>query len=161
MVVADSSSIIHLVRTGNIKLLKTFFGEIKITKEILKEITEENKIGLSEIKKGLESWIIVKEIKIVDQEEFGGLEKGDIEVILLAEKDRDIILTNDLALITVAKTKNIDCWWLTTFVLKCLYKHIISKQEAKELLFDLVKSGLHLKIEVYAAIEREIESFNR
>jgi predicted nucleic acid-binding protein len=157
MVVVDSSVLIHLMRIGQLELLKKFFGKIKITKEILRELVQEEKIRASEIKKSVSKWIIVKKVEIIKIPEFEDIEKGDIELILLAEKEKDILLTNDLALITVAKTMGTETWWTTTFLIKLVKRKIINKKQAKEILFDLVQSGLRLKIEVYVAIEKEID----
>lgn len=157
MVVVDSSAIIHLLRIGRLGLLKSLFGKIKITKEIVRELTQENKIGIEEIKKGLSIWIDVKEIKTKKRPSFEGLERGDIEVILLAEKEKDFILSNDLAQIQMARSMGIDCWWVTTLLLQAVKRKIVTKKEAKNILFDLVRSGMRLRIEVYASIEKEIE----
>ncbi len=158
MVIVDSAPLIHLVRIGKLDLLKKFFGKVKTPKEVIREVTEENRIGSPEILKAVGDWIVVKEVEVRRDDE---LEKGDLEVIALAEKENDIILTNDLALILIAKTKGLDCWWLTTFLLKCLYKGFIEKQEAKGILLELVKTGLYIKTEVYAAIASEIETYTK
>ena len=78
--------------------------------------------------------------------------------LVLAEERKDILLSNDFALIMIARSKSVECWWLTTFILRCLGKKIITKKEAKQILFDLVESGMRLSNDVYAAILKEIEN---
>ena len=156
MAVVDSSVLIHLARIGRLELLRRYFGKVKITPSVLKETTEEEKIGSAEIKKSISKWIIIEGGKSEDIE---GLEKADTELISLAEKNRDLLITNDLAIISVCRSKGIKTMWITTFILALLRKQYITKKEAKEILHDLVNSGLRLSIEVYTAIEKEIENY--
>jgi hypothetical protein len=60
--------------------------------------------------------------------------------------------------IAVARSKGVECWWLTTFLLICLKRKIVTKKEAKETLFGLVETGMHLNNAVFAAILKEIDS---
>ena len=85
------------------------------------------------------------------------IEKADASIILLAKERQDILLSNDFALIMVARSKGIECWWLTTFLLRCIEKKIITKNEAKQILFDLVQAGMRLSNDVYATILKEME----
>ena len=155
MVVVDSSVLIHLARIGRLELLRKYFSKIKITPSVLKETTEEERIGSAEIKKSVSKWIIVESAR---GENIEGLEKADTELIALAENHGDVLLTNDLAIISICKSKGIKTMWLTAFLLALLRDDYINKKEAKEILHDLVQSGMRLSIEVYAAIEKEIES---
>lgn len=45
-------------------------------------------------------------------------------------------------LIMVARSKKIESWWLTTFLLKCLKKEFLLKNQTKEILYDLIKAGM-------------------
>lgn len=160
MAVVDSSALINLVRIGRLDLLKRYFGKIKITKNIYEEIST-GKTGVSGFKDACEDWIIIKEsenLKSIDKiSGMEGIEKADTSVILLAKEINEILIANDYALIIVAKSKNIKCWWLTTFLLNCLKKKIITKNETKQILFDLIKSGMRLNNIVYTEILREID----
>ncbi len=160
MVIADSSVLIPLMRIGKLHLLKDFFGEICITKDIYEEV-KSGKSGASEFEKACSDWIKIKEInnkEILNKIAFSeDIEKPDASIIQLAEMNKETILSNDYLLILVAKTKNIKCWWLTTFLLNCLIKKIITKIEAKSILLELINAGLRLNNQVYAAILEEIE----
>ena len=139
-------------------MLKEFFNKIKITKEIEEEI-KTGKIGSGEFEEACKTWIQIKEKNSEEIERLAKLEdieKADASIILLARDNKDILLSNDYALITAAKTKNIECWWLTTFLIKCVKKKTIMKKEAKQILSDLIKSGMRLKNEVYVSILEEI-----
>ena len=159
MVIVDTSVLIPLLKIGKINLLKKFFNKIIITKEVEKEI-KTGKIGISEFEEANKLWIEIKEENSEKAEKLANvedIEKTDASIILIAKDQKDIILSNDYALITVAKSKNIECWWLTTFIIKILKKKIITKKEAKEIMSDLIKAGMRLKNEIYVAILDEID----
>jgi predicted nucleic acid-binding protein len=159
MVVVDSSVLIPLLRIGKLPLLKSFFGKIDITREVYEEINV-GTLGLSEFEEACGKWIIILSKKFKNTNQIAkseNIEQADASVILLAKSKETILLSNDYALIIVAKNKGIKCWWATTFILRCLQKRIIKKKEAKQILLGLIKSGMRLDNEVYAAILDEID----
>ena len=160
MAVVDSSVLIHLSRIGKLTLLKRLFKNIRITNDVYEEIKAGN-IGVSEIEKACNNWIFLSQPKnfyeVNNISKLEGIEKADASIILLAEERQDILLSNDFALIMIARSKGIECWWLTTFLLRCLERKIMTKKEAKQIIFDLVQSGMRLSNDVYAAILKEIE----
>jgi predicted nucleic acid-binding protein len=158
MVVVDSSVLIHLARIGKLTLLKKFFKKITITGNIRNEVTHGT--GGSEIDSACGNWIVVVEKKYHETSQVAhseGIEEADASIILLARGVKDILLSNDAALIAVARSKGVECWWLTTFLLRCLERKIVTKKEAKETLFGLVETGMHLNNAVFAAILKEID----
>ncbi len=159
MVVADSSVLIPLLRIGRISLLKSLFGRIIISREVCQELrTGIN--GLSVFEEACKSWIKVFEkslplaLEIAKRE---CIEKADASLILLAEDKKEILLSNDAAMILVAWSRGIECWWMTTFIIKCIKKKIIDKKEAKKIIIQLIQSGMHLDNVVYATLLDEIE----
>ncbi len=160
MAVADSSVLIHLSRINRLSLLKKFFGKIAITQDIFDEIKVG--VGASEIEKACKSWIAIEKPKnseeIDNTSKIEDIEKADSSIIVLAEEKKEILLSNDYALIMIARSKGIECWWLTTFILRCLKNKVISKKEAKQILFELVEAGMRLDNAVYAAILNEIDN---
>ncbi len=160
MAIIDSCVLILLSRIGRISLLK-YFKKILITAEIYDEVVKEAKgrLGVSEIGKACEDWIRITEIKSREKKtgKLYGIEKADISIILLAKETNDLLLTNDRMLIKIARSKGIECYWLTTFLLKLVKEKKIAKDEAKNILFDLVESGMRIRIEVYSAILRRID----
>ena len=162
MAVVDSSVLIHLSRIGKLTLLKKFFKKISITQEIYDEV-KAGHTGASEIDKACKDWISISQPKNFEEvnnvSKTESIEKADASIILLAKERKDILLSNDFALIMTARSKNIECWWLTGFLLRCLKKNIIEKKEAKQILFDLVQAGMRLSNDVYAAILKEIEDW--
>lgn len=162
MVFVDSSAIIPLARTGKLLLLKKLFKKIKIGTGIKKEIASFDKTGITEIEKSLQSWIIeIKKDDVFAQaKNLAEKEKityADAELIVLAEKMKEKIVTNDYKIHLIAKTKQVETIWLTGLILECLNKKILTKKQAKETLFELVQVGMYLKTEVYAMLEKRIE----
>lgn len=161
MAVIDTSVLIHLCRVGRLEILKKFFKKIVITQEVYDEL-KEGKIGFSEVEKAKNKWIQIQDLKEKEGmhqiSKLEDIEEADASIILLAKERKDTLLSNDYALITIARSKDVECWWLTTFLLKCLEKKVLTKKEAKELLFELIESGMRLSNVVYAAILKEIET---
>ncbi|MBI3037380.1 hypothetical protein HYY73_06565 [Candidatus Woesearchaeota archaeon] len=159
MAVVDSSALIHLGRISKLSLLKEFFGKIMITKEVYDEAKEGR--GASEIDEACKTWIEVSKYSTGKRDELSrleGIEQADASVLLLAQKENAILLCNDYALITAARSKGIICWWITGFLFRCLKKGLLSKREAKQALSDLIESGMRLSNEVYAAMLNDIDS---
>lgn len=160
MAIVDSSVLIHLSRINKLFLLQKFFKKATITQDIYDEV--KTGIGASEIEKACKSWIRIEKPKNLNEinniSKSEDIEKADASIIVLAKEKREILLSNDYALIMVARSKGIECWWLTTFILRCLKKKIITKKEAKQILFELVEAGMRLDNAVYAVILREIEN---
>ncbi len=163
MAIVDSSVIIHLSRIGKLALLKDFFGNIKITDDVFSELLghEQEYVGKAEIRAAIGKWIKVVGLKrkngISSLLESADIDGADASLILLAEQEKGILVTNDYLLVKVAATRNVECMWLTTFLLRAIEKKVISKKEGLQMLFDLVQAGMRLSIEVYAAIEKRIE----
>ncbi|MBS3097141.1 hypothetical protein J4480_06940 [Candidatus Woesearchaeota archaeon] len=160
MAVVDSSVLILLSRINKLALLKKYFKKITITQDIYDEVKVG--IGSSEIERACKSWIKINEPKnLTEINNIGkseGIEKADASIIVLAEEKKDVLVSNDYALIMVARSKGIECWWLTTFLLKCLKKKVLSKKETKQILFDLIGAGMRLDNVVYTAILKEIDN---
>jgi predicted nucleic acid-binding protein len=156
MIVADTSALIPWLRIGRPELLRSLYRRILITPAVLRELTEQPWLGSEKVKEALGSWIAVKEISVPDDEDLRELEKGDREVIALAEKLKAPLLANDKALILIARSRGVEARWVTTALLELVKKRIVTKPDAKKILFDLLQSGMRLRAEVYAALEAEI-----
>ncbi|MBI2138227.1 hypothetical protein HYU13_01435 [Candidatus Woesearchaeota archaeon] len=160
MAIIDSSVIIHLARVGKLEFLKLFFGKITITLEVRDELLQGTD-GLAKIQEALSSWIIAREVKnsekVISIEKLEQIERADASLLLLAEMEKDMLISNDASLIRAARTRNIECWWLTTFLLHYAAKRIVARNEAKRILFLLVGSGMHLRNDVYAAMLQGFE----
>ncbi len=160
---ADSSVLIYLAKIGKLNLLQKF-GKIKISDDVYrKTVTEgEGKTGAGEIKDACKTWIEVvnleDKVKVKAFAKVEGIEEGDASLIFLAKELGETIVSNDYALLMVARSRGIDNLWFTTLLLSAVKKKLISKNEGKKLLLSLVEVGMFLKPEVYASVLQKIDS---
>lgn len=159
--IVDSSILIHLARIGKLELLKDLLKKITITKDIYRETVIEGKTGASEIEDACKDWIKVEEFKDVEKAKIlaklEDITEADASIILLAKEKKKKLLSNDYVLIKLARSKGIESWWLTTLLLKSVKEKRFNKEEAKDTLFDLIKSGMRISVEVYAKFLEKIE----
>jgi predicted nucleic acid-binding protein len=86
-----------------------------------------------------------------------GIAVADASVILLAEGDEEILLANDKGLIEVARSHGVECWWVTTLLLKCTKDGELTTDEATDVLYDLVDEGMNLHPKVYAQVQKKLQ----
>ena len=160
LAIVDSSVIIHLLRIGKLELLKKYFKKILISEDIFQEL-KQGVTGLSTFEQACKSWIKIEnpknlsEISLIVKSE--QVSKADASLIVLAEEKKQLIISNDYALIMIARSKNIKCWWMTTFLLRCAKEKVVTKNETKKILFQLVQVGLRINNSVYTFMLQEIE----
>lgn len=145
MLVVDSCVLIHLCMYKDAS--------------VYKETVIEGKRGKSQIAEAFKKWLIKKDVDSsiaseVAQKE--GIEMADATVILLTEKVNGMLLTNDKALILVARSRGIPCLWMTSFLLKLCKDGKIKKEEALDILYELVQSGLNIEAKIYAILEKKL-----
>lgn len=162
MVVVDSSVLILLSKIAKLGLVRESFNEVLTTDEIYREVVEEGKgrKGTSKIKESFEEWIVVENFDLEKAEEIAELEgitTADASLLLLAEKKDSILLTNDRALILVARSRNVEYYWLTTLVLKRVKEGDLGKNEALDLLDELIAAGMNLAPKVYSKLRKKID----
>ncbi|KYK35845.1 MAG: hypothetical protein HXS46_18720 [Theionarchaea archaeon] len=157
MLVVDSCVLIHLSRIRKLDLLRV--DDCCTTDDVYKETVIEGKRGKSQIAEAFKKWLIKKDVDSsiaseVAQKE--GIEMADATVILLTEKVNGMLLTNDKALILVARSRGIPCLWMTSFLLKLCKDGKIKKEEALDILYELVQSGLNIEAKIYAILEKKL-----
>ncbi len=155
MAVVDSSALIPLLKIGEIGLLeKCFSGRVIIPKIVWKEVVEEGKVlgknvALLEEKKHDFKIIELSESEIL---KIAGLEKNDAEVFSVAIKEKDILITNDASIHLAARAHGLVAWWLPTLVLYSVKQKMASKEEGKDMILELVASGMYIKPQVLSRI---------
>lgn len=161
--IVDSSVLIHLSRIGKLSLLKDFFETVNITEDVYRETVLEarGKIGVSAIEQATKNWIFVEKLKHKKAAnkiaKLEGIEPADASLIVLAEEMGDSLLSNDYVLIAVARARGVEAWWLTTFILNMVAKKTLTKKKGKQILLELMESGLRLSPSVYASITRRLD----
>ena len=159
MVVVDSSALIPLAWVGRLDGIEAVFAEVETTEEVRDEVLVEGKPGTAALKSFLAD-ATVRETpseaeRVADLE---GIAIADASVVLLAEDRDDVLLANDKGLVTVARSHGVECWWVTTLVLKCTNDGVFTAEEGSEVLYDLVDSGMNLHPKVYAQVQRKIRA---
>lgn len=158
MVVVDSSALIPLAWVGHLDLIPAVFEDVATTELVEDEIVVEGERGTATLKRFLDD-VTVRESP-VDAEEvaaFEGIAVADASVILLAEGEGELLLANDKGLIEVARSHGVDCWWVTTLLLKCTKAGVVDADEAKDVLYDLVDAGMNLSPQVYVQVQRKLD----
>lgn len=158
MVVVDSSALIPLAWAGRLDLVPAVFEEIETTEIVVDEVVVEGKRGTATLKRFLDE-VAIREppVDAEDVAKFEGIAVADASVILLADEDQELLLANDKGLIEVARSHGVECWWVTTLLLKCTKAGIVDAEEAKDVLYDLVDAGMNLSPQVYAQVQRKLD----
>lgn len=169
MVVVDSGPLIYLSRISQVQLLKALFGSVIISRSVYQEIVVKGKAlqkpGISTIEQAIEDgWIQVVETTPAEDELVKKLavqesvEIEDAEVLFLAKKYGDGLVTNDGWLVKVAVSLGVDTYWTTTLVLLAVRKRVLSKAQGRVILRKLVLSGMYLQTDVYEALLGALDS---
>lgn len=157
MVVVDSSALIPLAWVGRLDLISSTFDEIRTTADVREEVLTAGKRGTAELKAFLTDVTIHSTPP--DAEEVASLEGiavADASVILVADDEAEPLLANDKGLIEVARSHHVECWWVTTLLLKCSKEEVLTSTEASDVLYDLVNEGMNLHPKVYAQVQRKL-----
>ena len=115
-------------------MLKEFFKHVEVVKLSEKDIDTASSIVNSEY-----------------------VHQADAELLLLAKRKNCTLLTNDRALILLARSMGIKVWWVTTLILNLVKAGRLLKEEGQYILDDLIMSGMRIETGVYIMIRREIE----
>lgn len=158
--ILDATPLIHLSRIGRLDLLEGF--SLITTDSVKRETLVEGKIGVSRLKeffKGIEI-VELSEDEMKTAMEIAENEKvhqTDAELLVLGEKKNCILLTNDKALVTLARIRGVRVWWVTTLILNLVKDGTLGKDEGKDVLSDLIMSDICLSTNVYIEMLREID----
>jgi len=160
VIAIDSPPLIHLSKIGRLDMLESY--ELITTESVREEVIIEGKAGVSRLKE------LFKRIEVVNLSEKDidtassiakteGVHQADAELLLLANRKNCSLLTNDRALVLVARSLRIKVWWVTTLILNLVREKKLSKEVGKDILDDLIMSGMKIETSVYIRILREIE----
>lgn len=162
MVVVDSSALIPLSWVGRLDLLAETFDEIHTTQEVNREVVTEGKRGASALRTFLEGVTIhPTPDEAQSTAELEGIAIADASSILLADDLSAVLLANDKGLIEVAKTQGVECWWVTTVLLKMANTGTLTSSEASDILYNLVDSGMNLHPKVYARVQQSLDEVSK
>lgn len=157
MVVVDSSALIPLAWVGRLDLVPAVFDEVETTEMVADEVLVEGKRGTAALDRFLDD-VAIRDppAEAEDGAVLEGIAVADASVVLRAEDSDDVLLANDKGLIEVARSHAVDCWWVTTLLLKCTNDGIVDSEESKDVLYDLVDAGMNLSPQVYVRVQRKL-----
>jgi predicted nucleic acid-binding protein len=157
MVVVDSSALIPLAWVGRLDLVSATFDEVRTTEAVRAEVLTEGKRGTAALDQFLADVSVHEPPAAADEvASMEGIAAADASVILLAEDDEEILLANDRGLIEVARSHGVECWWVTTLLLRCTKEGDLTAAEAADVLYDLVDEGMNLHPKVYARVQKKL-----
>ena len=157
MVVVDSSALIPLAWVGRLDLVSATFDDVRTTEAVREEVLTEGKRGTAALDAFLEDVTIHETPATADEvASLEGIAVADAAVILLAAADEEILLANDKGLIEVARSHGVECWWVTTLLLRCTNEGDLSADEATDVLYELVDEGMNLHPKVYAQVQKKL-----
>lgn len=158
MVVVDSSALIPLAWVGRLDLVSAVFDGVETTELVEDEVLVEGKRGTASLERFLDD-VAIRDSSTESERvaELEGIAVADASVVLLANDGDEVLLANDKGLIEVARSHGVDCWWVTTLLLKCTKEGVVDPGESKDVLYDLVDSGMNLSPQVYVRVQRKLE----
>jgi predicted nucleic acid-binding protein len=157
MAVVDSAALIPLAWVGRLDLVSTVFEGIRTTEAVRSEVLTEGKRGTA----ALDEFLVDVTVHAIpdraeDVASMEGVAVVDASAILLADDDEELLLANDRGLIGVARSHGVECWWVTTLLLRCAKTGELTADEATDLLYDLVDRGMNLHPEVYTRVQKQL-----
>ena len=157
MVVVDSSALIPLAWIGRLDLITAIFDNVRTTQDVKREVLIDGKRGTAVLTSFLDDLTIHESPSNAEQvASLDGITVADASVILLAENKGESLLANDKGLITVAQSHGVECWWVTTVLLRCTKDEVVTTQEASNILYDLVDGEMNLHPKVYTKVQKEL-----
>lgn len=157
MVVVDSSALIPLARIGRLELIASCFDEVRTTGGVRDEVLVDGKRGTAQLESFVETVSVHERPPRAESvAQLEGISTTDASVILVADETETPLLANDRGLIEVARSHAVECWWVTTLLLKCTKEDILTGDEATDVLYDLVDDGMNLDPKVYAHVQKKL-----
>ena len=164
MIAIDSTPLIHLSKIGRLDILENC--SLITTESVRGEVIIEGKMGASMLKEFFKRVEVVK-LSERDIDTASSIAKSedvhqaDAELLLLAKRKKCTLLTNDRALVLLARSMGLKVWWVTTLILNLMNAGRLPKEEGKYILDDLIMSGMRIETGVYIKILRVIEMMGR
>ena len=159
-VISNSSPLIALSKISQLELIEKLFGKIIIPKAVYEEVVVKggNRAGVNEIKKAVDDWIQVKEIK--DRKEVNVLQAvldyGEAEVIVLAQEiNADLLILDNREPRIFAKHLGFKIIGTIGIILLANKKGIINKPLEK--ILELREKGFYISNSLLNEIIKEIK----
>lgn len=154
MIISNSTPLIYLSKLNRLDLIEKVYKNIIIPEAVFrevvlkgKELNQKETIIIEEfINKGT---IEIKQIEEI-KKEIGSIDPGEAEAISLCLKlNIKDILIDDKEAYELCRLLKINPIRTTAFLLMCANKKLISKEEFKEILVNLIKEGYFIDANVF------------
>lgn len=169
MPVSNASPLIYLARLSKLNLLKEIFNQIQMPPEVKLETIDRGKAkkypDAYVIEEALtEQWLITHTLtkKNIERSkalvEMTGIDLGEAQVLLLAkQKNETEVLIDQSSVRKVARNLGLVPRGTIFVILTAIRKHILTKENAKEMLAKLIDENFHLSAKTYGGALRAIE----
>jgi len=158
MTVLDSSALIPLAWVGRLDLLDAVFADLRTVDPVREEVLTPGKPGTAALDAFLED-VTVHDVpaEAGDVAALERIETTDAAVVLLAAERAEPLVANDRGLVAVARSHDVETWWVTSVLLRAATEGILSGEEASDVLYDLVDEGMNLHPKVYSRLQRKLD----
>lgn len=152
--IANTSSLLFLAKLNKFDLIKNMFQRILIPKEVNEEILIKNEPENLIIKEELREFI--KEVEIKQLRSFT-LDKGEKAAISLClDKNIKTFISDDKKARKVARSLGIETIGLAGIILKNIEINKITKEEALDLIQELIKEGYYMSSQLYTSLVEKL-----
>jgi len=168
-VIVNAGPLIWLAKVGKLSLLKTFYGQVLIPREVYIETVERG------LKRGFRDAVIIEEaceegwIKIVDLNDtqlrlrdkilsrLKELDRGEVEAMVYAKTTKaDVILLDDSTARAFAESWEIEAKGMLYIILKVYRQGALTKNETKESIVNLIEKGFRIDPKLLTKITKQI-----
>lgn len=161
-IISNASPLIALSNIGQLELLKKLFQKIIIPKAVYQEVVDEGKdrSGTAEVKKAVNKWIEVKEVKNSDEVKTlrALLDYGEAEVVVLAQEIKaDLLILDNREPRVFAKHLGFNLIG-TIGVLMLAYEKEFLKNPIEKI-FELREKGFYISDRLLKEIIKQLQSY--
>ncbi|MBS7649088.1 MAG: DUF3368 domain-containing protein [Candidatus Bathyarchaeia archaeon] len=167
--VSNSTPLIYLAKIGRLDVLRSIFGKIFIPEAVFEEtVTRGKALNISDafiIERAVGTSIVKERIKPEVDAEYQFLDTnmrlglGEKEAIKLCKQlNAKYLITDDKEARRVAKILNVTPIGTCSIIIQAHKQRAITKDEAIQILDELLKAGLRIDTELYRRILRELET---
>jgi len=168
-VVSDSGPLIHIAQINRLTILQILFGRVEVTSNVRVEVVDEGSRRKRPDAKDLneafkDGWLKTQTLSEQTLREAARLADGegispfDAEVILLAEQEKALFLSDDTALARLAEMYGLTTWDTWNLLLEALSRNLITITELEEAVDALGKKKFRLNqkqtLEILQAAKR-------
>jgi len=155
-ILPDSSCIIALAKVGALELLERVFGRVVITRQVEREITAGDFPEVGEIRKALQRWMEVVEVKL-EYVELESLGEGEKSILSYAKNSSEdvLLILDEVETRAVARAEGFNFTGTIGLIVFACETGRVSREEVIDIVKRLARSDFRMTVELYDwALER-------